>query len=106
MSKQPKNGKLRSPEPGGEPLPPERATRRAVAAVFSALDGIVQAMIDRAKEGSHLHAKLLFDFAGISAASLPPESEAERPSLARLFMEKLDQMAEESASAEDERPVE
>jgi hypothetical protein len=106
MSKQPKNGKLRSPETAGEPLAPEQATRRAVAAVFSDLGLIVKAMIDRAKEGSHLHAKLLFDFAGISAASLPPEAAAEPPSLARLLMEKLDQMAEESASAEDERPVE
>jgi hypothetical protein len=46
------------------------------------------------------------DFAGISAASLPPETVAEQSSLARLLMEKLNQMAEETASAEDERPVE
>ena len=44
--------------------------------------------------------------AGISAASLPPESGAEEPSLTRLLMEKLDQMAEETASGEGERPVE
>lgn len=101
-----KNGKARPPGPAGEPLSPEQATRKAVAAVFADLGLIVKAMIDRAKEGSHLHAKLLFDFAGISAASLPPEAGAEPPSLARLLMEKLDQMAEESAAAEDERPVE
>ena len=106
MSKQPKNGKQRPPELSTEKLSPEQAARRAVAAVFSDLEGIVNAMIVRAKDGSHLHAKLLFDFAGISAASLPPETAAERPSLARLLMEKLDQMAEETASVEGERPVE
>ena len=105
MSKLHEIGK-RPPKPSGENLSPEQATRRAVAAVFGALDGIVQVMIDRANAGSHLHARLLFDFAGISAASLPPESAAESPSLARLLMDKLDQMAEETASAEAERPVE
>ena len=103
---QPKNGEYHPPATATENLSPELATRKAVAAVFANLGSIVQAMIDKAAEGSHLHAKLLFDFAGISAASLPPESEAERPSLARLFLEKLDQMAEETAAAEDERPVE
>lgn len=104
---QPKNGKYHPSEPAPE-LSPEQATREAVAAVFRNLGTIVQAMIGKAAEGSHLHAKLLFDFAGISAASLPPESEseAEQPSLARLFLEKLDQMAKETAAAEDERPVE
>ena len=111
ISKQPTNGKHRLPEPSTEKLSteghfPEQATRKAVAAVFEALDGIVGAMIERAQDGSHLHAKLLFDFAGISAASLPPEAGAEQPSLTRLLMEKLDQMAEESASGENERPVE
>ena len=106
MSRQPKNGAYHPPAPGGEPLPPEQAIRQAVAAVFNALDGIVQAMIARANEGSHLHAKLLFDFAGISAASLAPEAGAEEPSLTRLLMEKLEQMAEETASGEGERPVE
>jgi hypothetical protein len=107
MSKLQEIGK-RPPKPSGENLSPEQATRRAVAAVFGALDGIVQVMIDRANAGSHLHARLLLDFAGISAASslLPPESAAERPSLARLLMATRDQMAEESASAEAERPVE
>ena len=106
MSSQPKNGKQRPPELSTEKLSPAQATRKAVAAVFGALGGMVSAMIEQAKSGSHLHAKLLFDFAGISAASLPPEAGAEPPSLARLLMEKLDQMAEESASAEYERPVE
>lgn len=103
---QPKNGRYHPSEPAQELLSPEQATREAVAAVFRNLGTIVQAMIGKAAEGSHLHAKLLFDFAGISAASLPPESEAEQPSLARLFLEKLDQMAKETAAAEDERPVE
>jgi hypothetical protein len=65
---------------------------------------IVQAMIDKAAEGSHLHAKLLFDFAGISATSLPPETEAERPRLPGCSGRSWDQMVEEAA--EDERPVE
>jgi hypothetical protein len=103
---QPKNGKYHPPAPAPELLSPQQAPREAVAAVFTNLGTIVQAMIGKAAEGSHLHAKLLFDFAGISAASLAPESEAEQPSLARLFLEKLDQMAKETAAAEDERPVE
>ncbi|MGH9491984.1 MAG: hypothetical protein ACRD2K_00655 [Terriglobales bacterium] len=106
MPQQPQNGKDRQPALSTENLSPEQATRKAVAAVFGNLGTIVQAMIDKASDGSHLHAKLLFDFAGISAASLPPEAGAERPSLAQMLMQKLDQMAEESASAEDERPVE
>ena len=106
MTRQPKNGKYHPPTAAGEPPAPEQATRKAVAAVFRALDGIVKVMIDRAMEGSHLHAKLLFEFAGISAASLPPEAGAEQPSLTRLLMEKLDQMADETASGEGERPVE
>ena len=91
-----------------EDLSPEQATRQAVAAVFRDLDLIVKALSDKAKEGSHLHAKLLFDFAGISAAAslLPAEPTAERPSLARLLMDKLEQMAEESGTAEGGRPVE
>lgn len=101
----PKNGEYHPPAIAPEPLSPEQATRAAVAAVFKSLGTIVQAMITKASEGSHLHAKLLFEFAGISAASLPAESEAE-PSLAQLFLEKLDEMAKETAAAEDERPVE
>ena len=110
MSRQPTNGKYHAPAIARalarENPSPEQATRRAVAAVFRALDGIVQVMIARALEGSHLHAKLLFDLAGISAVSLPPEVGTEEPSLTRLLMEKLDQMAKETASAEDKRPVE
>ena len=114
MSKRPTNGKYHAPASAAVAqvatgdLSPEQATRRAMAAVFRALDGIVKVMIVRANEGSHLHAKLLFDLAGISAASLPPEADAgaEEPSLTRMLMEKLDQMAEETASAEDKRPVE
>ena len=110
MSRQPTNGKyhksaiaraIRSEHPS-----PEEVTRRAVEAVFSALEGIVQVMIARANEGSHLHAKLLFDLAGISAALLPSAAGAGEPSLTRLLMEKLDQMVKETALAEDKRPVE
>ncbi len=103
---QPMNGKDHAAEPAPELLSAEQATREAVAAVFGNLGTIVQAMIGKAAEGSHQHAKLLFDFAGISAASLPSQFEVEQPSLARLFLEKLDQMAKETAAADDERPVE
>ena len=106
MSKPQPIDKRRPPQPSTENLSPEQATRQAVAAVFGALGTIVNKMIEQAEGGSHLHSKLLFEFAGISAASLPPEAGAERPSLARLLMEKLDQMAEETASAEGKRPVE
>ena len=110
MSKRPTNGKYHSPgitrAVASEDPSPEQATRRAVAAVFGALDEIVKTLIARAQEGSHLHAKLLFELAGISTASLPPEAAAEEPSLTRLLAEKLDQMAKETASAQDKRPVE
>ena len=106
MSSQRKNGKCHPPEPGAESLSSEQATRQAVAAVFRDLGMIVEAMIGKAKAGSHLHAKLLFEFAGISAASLAPEAGAEPQSLAELLLKKLDQMAEGCASAEGERPVE
>ena len=66
----------RPPKPSGQDLSPQQATRTAVAAVFGSLGEIVDAMIKQATGGSHLHAKLLFDFAGISAASLPPEAGA------------------------------
>jgi hypothetical protein len=96
----------RRPKPPGEKLSPEQATRAAVATIVGSLGEIVDAMIRQATGGSHLHAKLLFDLAGISAASLPPETGTEESSLTRLLMEKLDQMAEETAAAEDKRPVE
>jgi hypothetical protein len=112
MSKRPTNGKYHASAiaraVASENPSPDQAMRRAVAAVFGALEGIVKAMIARAQEGSHLHAKLLFDLAGISAASslLPPEAGAQEPALTRMLMEKLDQMAKETASAEDKPPVE
>ena len=96
----------RSPKPPGGDASPEEATRQAVAAVFRDLNSIVEIMIGKAKAGSHLHAKLLFEFARISAASLAAEAGVEPQSLAQVLMEKLDRMAEESASAESKRPVE
>lgn len=101
-----KNGNPHPPSPAGEPSSPEQATRQAVAAVFQNLKTIVGAMISKAAEGSHLHAKLLFDLAGISAASLPPEAAGEPHSLAELLIQKLDQMAEEAEPEENERLVE
>lgn len=109
MSKQASNGRQRGNGKAHEPCPPhltpEQATRKAVAAVFSKLGDIIEAMIEKAEGGSHLHAKLLFEFAGISAASLGPE-ESEQPSLAQVLLQKLDQMAEESTAEDEERPVE
>ena len=96
----------RPAKPLSEDPSPEQATRKAVAAIVGSLGEIVDAMIRQAAGGSHLHARLLFDLAGISAASLPPEAGAEQPSLTQLLMEKLDQMAEESDTVEGERPVE
>ena len=106
MPKPPTHGKDPKPSHSTENLPPEQGARKAVAAVYGALGNIVQAMIDRAQAGSHLHAKLLLDFAGVSAAALPPEAGTEGPALAQMLIEKLDRMAEESAAAQDERPVE
>ena len=57
-------------------------------AIVRACPDIVQAQIDKACEGSHLHARLLFDFAGLSGALASPAA-AQDDSLARLLLEQL-----------------
>ena len=57
-----------------------------VQEVQRALPDIVDALIKQAKEGSHQHAKFLFEFAGI--ASFPqPAAEGEESLAALLFRE-------------------
>ena len=55
-------------------------------AVARALPGIVSALIEQAEQGSHQHAKFLFEFAGI--AGFPhPQAEGEESLAALLFRE-------------------
>ncbi len=75
---------------GKQPPPqsPQEACRRAVAAIVSASPKIIQAQIEKASEGSYLHARLLFEFAGLSGALGSPAAEQDH-SLARLLLQQL-----------------
>ena len=65
----------------------EPAAFDPVQAVERALPGIVKALIKQAAEGSHQHAKFLFEFAGIG--NQPPASAPEEESLAALLFREL-----------------
>lgn len=56
-------------------------------AVAHALPGIVGALIEQAEQGSHQHARFLFEFAGIGNLSQPSAPEEE--SLAALLFREL-----------------
>ena len=74
-------------------MKPARKPKRAPAAfdpaqaVERALPGIVKALIKQAEEGSHQHAKFLFEFAGVG--SLPQAAAPEQESLAALLFREL-----------------
>ena len=55
-------------------------------AVERALPGIVEALIQQAEQGSHQHAKFLFEFAGIGNRQ-PPGAPEEESLAALLFRE-------------------
>lgn len=59
---------------------------RAASAVEQAAPDIVEALIEQAKQGSYLHAKFLFDFAGLS----PPPIETGEDSLASRLLRVLE----------------
>jgi hypothetical protein len=67
-----------------DPAEPQAAggTRQMV---IDAAPKIIQALIDKAKEGSYLHARMLFEFAGLTGAS--EASEKESPLVAILMKE-------------------
>jgi hypothetical protein len=65
----------------------EAILRQAALDVIRAVPRIVPALIDEAAEGSYLHAKFLFDFAGISTPERDPDDEPQ--SLAAILLERL-----------------
>lgn len=77
---------------GWQPAPPADVTAagsplaRAASAVEQAAPEIVKALIEEAKQGSYLHAKFLFDFAGLS----PPPIETVEDSLATRLLRMLE----------------
>lgn len=68
--------------------PPARAPRPALQAIREDVDEIIEALLLKAKKGSYLHAKFLFDYAGLSSAS-DDQRAAHEQSLAELLLEKL-----------------
>jgi hypothetical protein len=91
------------PEPGGAlPAVIRSASGEVVGIPVIAGDGIaeirelrgamIRANIAKALEGSYLHMKVLFEYAGIWPAK--PAEGTEDPSLAELLLAKLEQRAE------------
>ncbi len=66
---------------------PEAILRQAALDVVRAVPRIVPALIDEAADGSYLHAKFLFDFAGISTPERQPDDGPQ--SLAAILLERL-----------------
>lgn len=50
---------------------------------------VVRKVIDKAKEGSYLHAKFLFDFAGLDLKQGPAEDAGDHESLAAYLLREL-----------------
>ncbi len=71
-------------------------------AIVQACSDIVDAQILKAREGSYLHARLLFDFAGLSGALGAPAA-AEDGSLARLLLQQL--QIEDAPAAGEQTPL-
>jgi hypothetical protein len=66
----------------------ERARAEARRLVINAVPGITRALLDEAKAGSYLHARMLFDFAALTAA--PPAATAELSPIVKLLMDELE----------------
>ena len=84
----------RRPRHRAAPQVPAAPARPALEAIRQEKDAIVEALILQARKGSYLHAKFLFDFAGLSHAS-DEEQAAHQQSLAELLLEKLELEPEE-----------
>jgi hypothetical protein len=83
---------MRGPRPSSPQKPreePRRPARPALQAIREDKDQIVEAMLAEARQGSYLHAKFLFEFAGISSAD-DEGNAAHQQSLAELLLEKLE----------------
>jgi hypothetical protein len=81
-----------SPRAGNGDLPVAKCQvpefKEAKLAIRDAKDEIVHNLIEKAKEGSYLHAKFLFDFAGLSNDAAVEAYEREG-SLARILLDQL-----------------
>jgi hypothetical protein len=77
-----------SPQPPSEPLTRESVGKQAAAAITNATPEIVKAVIAQAEKGNYLHAKFLFDFAGITATP-EPRSQSSDDSLAAILLREL-----------------
>ena len=89
------------PVPPCEDAPVDRPARPALQAIREDKDQIIEAMLLQARKGSYLHAKFLFDFAGIHTAE--EADAAQHPSLVQFLLEKLelepDPRAEDASDA-------
>jgi hypothetical protein len=66
--------------------PPTATACDSATAIRNAEPAIIAALIEQAAQGSYLHAKFLFDYAGLSSAGSQAEREA---SLAEVLLERL-----------------
>jgi hypothetical protein len=102
--------KSREPKEPQEPKEPppanlEQAYARGLDAILRSFPKILKAQIDKAEEGSHLHAKLLFDLAGQWDA-LAAAAAAEDDSLASLLLKKLQiQEADDESHVSEQTPL-
>ena len=87
--------------PRCEEPPADRPARPALQAIREDKDQIIEAMLLQARKGSYLHAKFLFDFAGIHTAE--DTEAAQQPSLVQFLLDKLelepDPRAEDASDA-------
>jgi len=88
-----KKSTLKASAPTSAPMPStpnlSEVTSQLHEAILIAAPKIVETNIDQAKKGSYLHAKFLFEFAGLQA--IPPEAaDAEEESLAQMLLRELE----------------
>ncbi len=83
-----------------QPTSPEPAQVRAELhqQILNAAPLIVSKNIEKAQEGSYLHAKFLFEFAGLQAV-LPDHAADEEESLAEILLRELESGAPHPAPA-------
>jgi len=67
-------------------ITPAEAVEQSRKLIINATPKITEGVIVQAKEGSYLHARMLFDFAGLTAVQ-PPEAASVSPVLEVLMKE-------------------
>ncbi len=76
----------------------------ALTAIREAKNEIVVALIQQAKRGSYLHAKFLFEFAGITDAGDEAADNFSEDALVKFFVEQLRIEEPEAAAGEENFP--